>query len=694
PSGVDAVLVLDASRSMTRTDPQRLRDQGAKLFLRFLNPRDRIGLIEFDRHAKVLFELTDVSVKNLRSIDEGVDTVSTEGGFTNLHAALLASLKLLRRSAREESAKGVVLLSDGKMDPHPEEGTREEITKRLIEEELPKFKEAGIKVYTLALSDAADKELLYRIATATGGQYWFAPDAETIHKKFSELFLALKKPQVVELTAGGFEIDQSVREATFYVSREGITDELVLIDPKGERITENQLPIGVKWFGGKRFDVVTVQEPIAGKWAIEGVKDPEGYATLLTDLEVQVKWPQTEVNIGDRLLVLARLTEKGEVLELPELEQELTYGYQIVDSERGLPVASGTLNDNGEDGDEKAGDDIFSSVIRFEEEGELRAIVGVKGPTFVRQQQIPFTVSGAKIVLAIEPADEFTGKPERFRATIDESVSHLKKLTVTLVAQPEGEQPEAEAAGKSVEMVHLREPENTYEVETSVLPGGSFSIYAEVSGVDGRDTKTYSSKSLEFVSEEEPPEPEEPNYVLWYIIFLLLTVVWCGALAFVNLRKAFAKRASVSVRKPYEVPDELTQAVSDLKDRASEAKREPSEADKALKEISLEAPPALAKALGGEGREEQAEAAVEAGDDAGDSQAEDAAGDDTQAEEASAEEAGAEEVESGDEAEEGGDEAPEAAGADDDEAAAEPDEDASEEEESDADEAEDDERES
>ena len=50
---VDAILLLDASGSMLKTDPLRLREEGAKLFIQFLKPGDRLGIIEFSTRDDV-----------------------------------------------------------------------------------------------------------------------------------------------------------------------------------------------------------------------------------------------------------------------------------------------------------------------------------------------------------------------------------------------------------------------------------------------------------------------------------------------------------------------------------------------------------------------------------------------------------------------------------------------------------------
>src|SRR5690606_15793206 len=120
---------------------------------------------------------------------------------------------------------------------------------------------------------------LNRLAEQSDGISWYAPDVESIHLKFSDLFLALKKPQVAPLEGGGFEIDPTVREATFYINREGVTGDISLVAPMGEIYSSESFPPNVKWYRGKMFDVVTVASPLSGRWAIRGVENPAGFAT-------------------------------------------------------------------------------------------------------------------------------------------------------------------------------------------------------------------------------------------------------------------------------------------------------------------------------------------------------------------------------------------------------------------------------
>lgn len=93
-----------------------------------------------------------------------------------------------------------------------------------MKQRIPSLKKKGIRVYTLALSELADRPFLAQIAKETNGLSWYADSVNEVHRVFSDLFLSLKKPQVLELTDKGFEIDSSSTEATFFVSRKNEND--------------------------------------------------------------------------------------------------------------------------------------------------------------------------------------------------------------------------------------------------------------------------------------------------------------------------------------------------------------------------------------------------------------------------------------------------------------------------------------
>jgi hypothetical protein len=407
---IDAVLVLDSSGSMLRTDPKRLRDEGAKLFLQFLKESDRLAVIDFSSTASIIRPLVPFEKDKTEEVGKQVSAIPSQGTYTNILAGVKLASSLLEGSARDGANGIIVLLSDGKMEPDPASGTALTLTNDLLNGYLPELKAKGIKVYTLALSDSADKELLASIAVATEGITWFTETPEKIHESYADLFLAVKKPQMVPLTGKGFRVDASVDEATFYINRAG-SEPVELSSPKGVKINENQHGSNVRWFKGEKFDVITVRSPEPGDWQVVGLPPEEGFATLLTKLKIDTNWPNA-IYAEDPTLLKVRLFDDAKPVSLPEVTRVTKVAYQVIPTDQvSAPVIREFLNDEGKDGDEEPGDGVFSGRILLDEPGEYRLRVVAQSPTFTRNQQLPFRVKPPLITLSIE------GKGDELNAT-------------------------------------------------------------------------------------------------------------------------------------------------------------------------------------------------------------------------------------------------------------------------------------
>lgn len=506
---IDVALVLDASGSMKRTDPERLRDQGAKLLSRFLGADDRLSMVSFDRFVSQLLEFKAVTESTDVEIDGALKRINNDGGFTDIELAIEKSAQLLEYSRRKEANPIIVLLSDGKLDPYPSRGTAKQVEDHLFSVVLPSLKKKGIAVYTLAFSEEADKALLRRIAEASGGMFWSATDANTIHEKFSELFLGMKRPQMVELTDEGFEIDESVSEATFYVNRKSEYEQVTIVDPLSSEIEYKTAPGGYRWYRGKLFDVITISTPLPGHWSVSGVTGGKGFATLVTDLKLEVVWPKNMVSVGEKLLVKARMLEDGEAYKGDKgLKELMFYTYKLVDNESGNSILRGKLLDSGTDGDEVADDGVYSVVIQAGTAGEFTAMVGVTTPTFSRQQQIPFQVSDGLISLSLKKGEAGHGGGDIFEIVLASSYAKEKNLKVVLAVQTEGK-----SKVFPLDLVKSKTDALRYTAKASKLSAGKHFLSARVkiAEKDGEE-KLESSKTLEYEVErvvEELKGPEE-----------------------------------------------------------------------------------------------------------------------------------------------------------------------------------------
>ncbi len=405
---LDVVLLLDSSGSMLVTDPQNLRIEGAKLFNSLLSKNDRVAVLSFDDEPKLLLPFTE-KARGLE-INRIIESSVAQGRYSDLKSAIEKAFNLLTTQARPEASKMIVLLSDGKLEPHPSHGSTKESTDKLINKIAPDLKSGAIKIYSLAFSDLADQNLLSKLSSGTGGLNWYTPNAEKIHRSFAELLLVSKRPQVIPNREMSYFIDELVNEATFYVSREKQVP-VSLIDPDGHALTKlsSHLP-NLLWYNSRQFDVVTVSEPMAGEWKIVGGDPKSGYVTALTELKLVAKWPNI-IYSGEPILLEAQLYEGNKPLRLSGINSLTNYGFQVIPADAiAEPVLEASLEDQGERGDKRAGDGIFSAKVKIKQPGRYRLKVRARAPTFEREQDVPFEVREGILNVKVVDCNEVNKK--------------------------------------------------------------------------------------------------------------------------------------------------------------------------------------------------------------------------------------------------------------------------------------------
>ncbi|MCB0354690.1 MAG: VWA domain-containing protein [Bdellovibrionales bacterium] len=607
---VDIVLLMDSSASMQITDPDRLRIEGAKLLVQFLKSNDRLSIIEFDEEARVIRPLTPYSPLDASRVANEIEQVGQSGRYTNILAGIKRAREMLEENPKPGARKVIILLSDGKMDPNPnrKDVDAPSLSAALLHYQIPEIRALGARVHTLAFSDQADQELLKQIAQASQGVNFFAPTAEQIHEAFAELFLVLKKPQIVPATGTGFRIEGDAKEAIFYVNTEG-EERATLISPTGNQYTHQTKEPSVEWFEGKMFDVVTIKEPEAGIWRVTGLPKNEGFATVLSDLKLLTDWPSS-ILAGTRVLLQARLYDDEKPVVLPEMTGVTRYAFQITPTDKvSEPIIRKLLHDDGEDGDAKKDDGIFSANVRIDEPGEYRLRVLAKGPTFERHQAIPFRVRPRLVTLTVVPVEdshsedlvgEEQGTVDYFRVTLNAESAKLKRLEVQLFARgPQGyfELPLARRGDRSL----------NFEVPATQLPGnGEYELQARISGegkkkdiVRGESQVVRYTKHATEIEEGKPEVhlvvqeevAEAPSPILWSVLLVVLNGA-LGGYFFTQLKKGAADNA-------FQVPsfalsDEVEQGIIALEQRTQLTEldfNDPIFSDPSLKTITIDTSP-------------------------------------------------------------------------------------------------------
>jgi hypothetical protein len=158
PTGIDVVLLVDTSGSMSWNDPTGLRVQGAKAFVDAMRPQDRAAVVGFDSFATREIGLTTLDGSaNVSAVKSALDRTNDANGGTDISAAVRQAIAILNTPDSDGRLRVAVLLTDG-VSPYSTALTTQ-------------ARDAFIEIHTIGLGTDIDAGLLTGIATGTGGSY-------------------------------------------------------------------------------------------------------------------------------------------------------------------------------------------------------------------------------------------------------------------------------------------------------------------------------------------------------------------------------------------------------------------------------------------------------------------------------------------------------------------------------------------
>lgn len=588
---LDVVLLLDSSGSMLITDPHNLRIEGIELFVELLGENDRVSLIAFDEKPRVVVPLEKIDRPEFK---RNLESVQTRGEYTDIGLAFEIAGQILTENGRADSEKVIVLLSDGKFEPLPARGKVGDLTSTLVDKTVPDYLTNGIRTFALSFSMEADRKLLENISNKGGGLFWYTPTSEKIHESFADLLLSSKRPQIATMGDHGFFVDELVEEATFYVTKQAGA-QLTLVAPD-QRVYHSENSENIRWYRGKNFEVITIKEPMAGSWHVVGANLHDGYATLLTKLSLDTKWP-TFVVAEEPTKIEANLMEGEKPLALSSMSALLTMKVQISSNDKvSEPIIEANLRDDGQHGDSVAQDGVYSAYLALPDHGRYHLKVIAESPTFEREQLLPFEVESEIISLSkvsTKELDELLGRShskkdehgkeesDNFLIMID-SPKILKGVTVTLTAK---------SKKKSIKMaLQKNKSGDIFFGSSEDLKPGKYHLQAELKAdMKGRGAIQQRSAVLSYNKEEivavkEVTQPEvkhdeevavktesEPEVVNVTIPLVIVTFLNLGIFAYFFLMSKKKFGTSVQGTAPSAVPPETLSMLVEIERLASES---------------------------------------------------------------------------------------------------------------------------
>ncbi|NOX08487.1 MAG: VWA domain-containing protein [Gammaproteobacteria bacterium] len=406
--GIDAVLVLDSSGSMQDTDPDRLRVPAAKLFLSLLGKDDRAGVISFSDEAYPVVHVRQAYGQyNQDILFEGVDKISAKGAYTNLHAALVSGRKMLLNASEKGRRRILILMSDGRMDVGDADKDRR-YTRDIMNNLASGLKQDGVEVFSIAFTRQADAKLMRAIAEKSGGVFHSAAGVDDLHDVFGSIFENVKQPDMLPMEGGRFVVDAAVEEVTIVASRRRPEHSVVLELPNGKKLTANNIGRMGRWSESPRFDMITIQKPMAGDWKIlsSSINDK---AYVVTNLGLEANLKKNEIPLGAEMDLSAWMLKDGKVITVDALLQGTEFIAEVIsptgDSNR-IKLWDSVDRSDSPDG-------RYQGQLLLDHEGRHKIKVVAKAATFQREKTFYLNVlAPSKDKTAVEPVAKIKPKAE------------------------------------------------------------------------------------------------------------------------------------------------------------------------------------------------------------------------------------------------------------------------------------------
>lgn len=379
----DVRLVIDVSGSMKRNDPNNLRQPAVDLLMRLLPEGAKAGVWTFGKYVNMLVPHRDVSEEWKADAKEQAKEINSVGLFTNIGGALEKAAYDSERPDPDRKTS-IILLTDGMVDIDKDPSVNNKEWTRIVDEVLPKLKQAGYTVHTVALSENADRDLLQKLALGTDGIAEVAESSEDLMKIFLKAFDVAVPSQQVPLENNSFVVDSSVEEFTALIFRRSATEDTVLIGPDENKYSPSTKEADINWHKAENYDLVTVKQPLEGQWQVIADLDPDSRITVVSDLSLKVKPLPNNIFSGVQSTLSFVLLEDGKTIKRDDFLKLLSNSAVMAYGRGDTPTQQIWSKDFSQQMPPANG--VYSAELPiFDKVGVYDIQVNVDGKTFTRQ---------------------------------------------------------------------------------------------------------------------------------------------------------------------------------------------------------------------------------------------------------------------------------------------------------------------
>lgn len=399
-SANDVRVLIDISGSMKRNDPNNLRAPALRLLTGLLPNGARAGVWIYGQQVNMLVPHGTVDARWKDHAQQAAAKIGSTGLFTNIEDALLKAGQDWR-SADPAAQRSLIMLTDGLVDISKDPALNTASRDRIVNEILPRLRDAGVKIHTIALSKDADHALLRQLAAASDGWYEKVDNADDLQRVFLRMFEKATKPDTLPIKDNTVQVDASIEEMTLLVFREP-GKSIELLTPADKIHSAAAPPASARWYSDTGYDLITLSKPEPGAWRIRGTQDSDNRVMVVTNLKVRATGLPNNLSIDAAPYYFVQLTQDGTVINQQKFLELVKISLRRQDPQ-GKQIESPLLDD-GQAPDISAGDGTFS--YRFGNtmnEGRHELVLLVDGTTFKREQRQVINVYSQPAAAGVSP---------------------------------------------------------------------------------------------------------------------------------------------------------------------------------------------------------------------------------------------------------------------------------------------------
>ena len=324
--GMDVILVVDDTRSMLETDPNKLSSVAINKFVEKLpaGADIRLGITTYS--VDIMPGSLELG-QNADSVKNFSKTNITQGGKgTDAAVGLNWAVNQLETKSDAARRKAIILIGDGENSyiVNNQAVRTDADSNNMLNAAIATAQSKGIEVYTLAMNPTADnfRQYFANIASSTGGKSFEPKTPEDLDGIMDEIFTTLTgaditKGDPVDLQAGqpvteSFNVPDGVFEMNLQCDHQKPI-EIYFTDPNGT--TYNEGSSGVTVSKEKTYTNFKIHEPVDGKWSVTYKSDVQ--QTIVpqfifhADLTVSLSKNQNDIMQKKPVQYIATIMTKG-----------------------------------------------------------------------------------------------------------------------------------------------------------------------------------------------------------------------------------------------------------------------------------------------------------------------------------------------------------------------------------------------